>query len=172
MAAETGRTDRRGTARRRPPRFARGLMIASALALLTAPRAAAQPAVPQGEWLMDGRVAVQVFECEGLMCGRIVWLAVPRDLAGDLNLDRKNPVPALRNRKLSGLTILWGLRPTGANRWADGWFYNPDDGKTYSVKAQLKSDDVIVARIYVGLPLLGQTKTLARAPHGVSEGWC
>lgn len=54
----------------------------------------------------------------------------------------------------------------------DGWFYNPDEGKTYSVKAQLEFDDVIVARIYVGLPLLGQTKTLAWAAHGVSEVWC
>lgn len=121
---------------------------------------------------MDGRVAVQIFQCEGLMCGRIIWLRVARDPQGALNLDKKNPVPALRQRKLCGLTILWGLRPTGSNRWVDGWFYNPDDGKTYSVTAQLESDDVIVARIYVGVPLFGKTKTLARVPHGVSEGWC
>lgn len=173
MAAHHGGRDP-GRARRRglQARPARALALAAALAVAAPPHAFAQPAVPQGEWLMDGRVAVQVFECEGLMCGRIVWLAVPRDPAGELNLDRKNPAPALRHRKLCGLTILWGLRPTGVNRWVDGWFYNPDDGKTYSVKAQLKSDDVIVARIYVGLPLLGQTKTLARVPHGVSEGWC
>jgi uncharacterized protein (DUF2147 family) len=142
------------------------------IALLVAPDARSQPAVPQGVWLMDGRVAVQIFECEGLMCGRIVWLRVPRDPQGQLNLDKKNPVPALRARKLCGLTILWGLRPEGPNRWVDGWFYNPDDGKSYSVKAQLKSDDVIVARIYVGVPILGKTKALIRVPHDTSEGWC
>jgi uncharacterized protein (DUF2147 family) len=142
------------------------------VALLAAPSAMSQPAVPQGVWLMDGRVAVQIFECEGLMCGRIVWLLVPRDPQGLLDRDKNNPVAALRQRKLCGLTILWGLRPTGSNRWVDGWFYNPDDGKAYSVTAQLKSDDVISARIYAGIPLLGKTKTLARVPHDTTEGWC
>lgn len=130
------------------------------------------PAVPEGVWLMDGRVAVQIFRCEGLMCGRIVWLEARQNPHTLANLDEKNPVPALRTRKLCGLTILWGLRPTGPNRWADGWFYNPEDGKSYSVTARLKSPDVIVARIYVGVPLLGKTKTLARVPHDTTEGWC
>lgn len=121
---------------------------------------------------MDGRVAVQIFECEGLMCGRIVWLKVPRDPQGLLDRDKRNPVPALRERKLCGLTILWGLRPKGSNLWVDGWFYNPDDGKSYSVNARLESDDVIVARAYVGLPIFGKTKTLARVTHDTSEGWC
>ncbi|HEX5376049.1 MAG TPA: DUF2147 domain-containing protein [Solirubrobacterales bacterium] len=143
-----------------------------AATMLVAPSAASDPAVPQGEWLMDGRVAVQVFECEGMMCGRIIWLLAPRDPEGLPKMDKNNPVASLRQRRLCGLTILWGLRPAGANRWVDGWFYNPDDGKAYSVTAQLKSDNVIVARIYAGLPIFGKTKTLARVPHGLSEGWC
>jgi uncharacterized protein (DUF2147 family) len=147
-------------------------LIVAVLALLVAPRGRSQPAVPQGVWLMDGRVAVQIFECEGLMCGRIVWLLVPRNPQGQLNLDKKNPVPALRRRKLCGLTIIWGMRPAGSNRWVEGWFYNPDDGKAYSVTAQLKSDDVIVARICAGVPIFGKAKTLARVAHETSEGWC
>jgi hypothetical protein len=42
---------------------------------------------------MDGRVAVQIFECEGRMCGRIVWLMVPRNPQGQLNLDKKIRFP-------------------------------------------------------------------------------
>lgn len=160
----------RSRAPRRPRRI---VLLVLAIAWLIAPPAMAQaPAVPQGVWLMEGRVAVQIFECEGLMCGRIVWLQVPRDPEGLLDRDKNNPVPALQQRKLCGLTILWGLRPTGSNRWVDGWFYNPDDGKAYSVTAQLKSDDVIIARIYVGLPLFGKTKTLARVVHETTDGWC
>ncbi len=68
--------------------------------------------------------------------------------------------------------MLWNLHPVGPDRWREGWFYNPDDGKTYRVSARLKSDDVMVARIYVGIPLFGQTKTLVRVPQGVTEGWC
>jgi uncharacterized protein (DUF2147 family) len=139
---------------------------------LSAPCAVAQPAVPDGVWLIDGRVAVQIYDCASLMCGRILWLKVPRNAIGQLDRDKHNPHPALRERELCGLTMIWNLHPDGLNRWKDGWFYNPDDGGTYRVSAQLKSDDVILARIYLGVPLFGRTKTLARVPHGVSEGWC
>jgi len=132
----------------------------------------AQAAVPPGVWLVDGKAAVQIYDCSGLMCGRIVWLHVPRNALGQLDRDKHNPDPALRDRQLCGVTMLWNLHQTGVNRWKDGWFYNPDDGKTYRVSAQLKSDDVLIARIYVGTPLFGRTKTLARVPHGVLEGWC
>jgi hypothetical protein len=32
--------------------------------------------VPEGTWLLANRVAIQVFECSGLLCGKIVWLAL------------------------------------------------------------------------------------------------
>jgi uncharacterized protein (DUF2147 family) len=152
-------------------RLSRSALAAAAFAV-GPPSAAAEPAVPQGVWLIDGKAAVRVFDCNGLMCGRIAWLVVPRNALGQLDRDKHNPDPALRDRQLCGVTMLWNLRLDGPNRWRDGWFYNPDDGKTYRVSAQLKSDDVIIARIYVGTPLFGRTKTLARVPQGVSPGWC
>jgi uncharacterized protein (DUF2147 family) len=106
------------------------------------------------------------------MCGRILWLKVPRNAQGELDKDKRNPNVALRERRLCGLTILWNLQPDGSDGWKDGWFYNPDDGKTYRVMAQLKSNDEIVARIYVGVPLFGKTKVLSRVPQGASAGWC
>jgi uncharacterized protein (DUF2147 family) len=139
---------------------------------LAAPRAMAQTADPMGVWLIDGKAAVQVFDCAGLLCGRIVWLLVPRDPRGQLLNDEKNPVLALRMRPLCGPTIIWGLHPAGPDRWQAGWFYNPDDGKTYRLSALLKSADVFVTRIYSGIPILGKTKTLLRIPRGAAEGWC
>jgi uncharacterized protein (DUF2147 family) len=96
-------------------------------------------ATPEGVWLIDGKAAVQIFDCRGLLCG---------------------------------LTILWGLRFAGPGRWDDGWLYNPDNGRTYRVSAQLSSDDLIVARVYLGVPFFGETKRLLRVAHGTSEGWC
>jgi uncharacterized protein (DUF2147 family) len=136
------------------------------------PRTAAWADTPQGQWLIDGRVVVQIFDCGVKMCGRILWLKVPRNPQGQLDQDNKNPNTALRNRQLCGLTILWNLQPDGSDRWKDGWFYNPDDGKTYRVTAQLKSSTEMVARIYVGMPLFGATKVLTRVPRGTSAGWC
>ena len=134
--------------------------------------ATASSATAEGLWLIDQRAAVQIYHCAGLMCGRILWLRVSRNALGQLDRDCRNPNPALRTRELCGLTMLWNLRPDGPNRWKDGWFYNPDDGETYRVSAQLKSDDMLVARIYLGTPLFGQTRRLARVPHGVAAGWC
>ena len=121
---------------------------------------------------MDSQVAVQIFECGDLLCGRIVWLVIPRDAKGALNRDLRNPDVKLRGRLLCGLTVLWGLHPVGDDSWERGWFYNPLDGNTYRVSAKLKSPDLIVARIYRGIPLFGKTKTLQRVVHGTVEGWC
>ncbi|HTH49226.1 MAG TPA: DUF2147 domain-containing protein [Candidatus Limnocylindria bacterium] len=143
-----------------------------AVVILTCPGAVATETLPDGVWLMDGRVALQIFNCGGLLCGRILWLQIPRDPQGQLSHDKRNPDPALRARRLCGLTILWALRSDGRNRWEGGWLYNPDDGKTYRVSAKLSSPDLIVARVYLGIPFFGETKTLARVPHGTAEGWC
>jgi uncharacterized protein (DUF2147 family) len=147
------------------------LLVATVIALV-APGVLASTDIPQGVWLIDKKAAVQIFGCNGLLCGRILWLQSPRGPAGQLSQDKKNRNPALRQRPLCGLTMLWGLRASGPDRWEGGRFYNPEDGKTYDVSAHLKSADMLVARIYLGMPALGKTKVLHRVTHGTSEGWC
>ena len=148
------------------------IFLIAALGLLASSHTTSGAAVPQGVWLMDARVAVQIYNCADLLCGRILWLQIPRDPQGELDRDKNNPDPALRQRHLCGLTVLWNLRPAGSQRWRGGWFYDPENGRTYNVSAQLKSADVLIARVYLGIPLFGETKTLIRVPHGTSKGWC
>lgn len=128
--------------------------------------------VPKGVWLIKGEAAVEIFECNNLLCGRILWLEAPRDSLGQLKRDKKNPNSALRQRELCGLIVLWGLRSTTPNRWDDGWFYYPDSGRTYNAKLELTSSDALVAHFYLGTSVVGETKTLSRVLHGTSEGWC
>jgi uncharacterized protein (DUF2147 family) len=125
-----------------------------------------------GAWLMGTKVAIQFFECGNMVCGRVIWLKESLDPQGLLKRDKLNPDPALRHRQVCGPTIIWNLHPTGPTQWQNGWFYNPDDGSTYSVKMDLQSADVISARIYRGFSLLGKTKALVRVPVGISAGWC
>ena len=153
-------------------RPSRAALLLAVLMLLAVPCTVARAATPDGVWLMDGKVAVQIFTCSDRLCGRILWLQTPRDVQGVLDRDKHNPDPTLRQRGLCGLTILWNLQPDGSNRWKDGWFYNPDDGQTYKVTAELTPSDQIMARIYTLLPLLGKTKILQRVLHGTSDGWC
>jgi uncharacterized protein (DUF2147 family) len=139
---------------------------------ISIPRALAAGAVPLGVWLMGTKVAIQIFDCTGMLCGRVIWLKAPLDPQGLLKRDKLNPDPALRDRQVCGPTIIWNVRPGGDNSWEGGWFYNPDDGTTYRVSMELKSPDVISARIYLGIPIFGKTRTLVRIPMGTSAGWC
>jgi uncharacterized protein (DUF2147 family) len=128
---------------------------------------------PQGTWLIDdASAAVQISDCGGTLCGRIVWLRRSRDSEGHLRRDDNNHVPGLRQRPLCGMTVLWGLLPSGTDRWDSGWFYSPDHGTTYQVSAHLQSADTLIARIYLGIPLFGETRALLRVPRATSEGWC
>jgi hypothetical protein len=103
---------------------------------------------------------LEIFDCTGLLCGRIVWLRKARNTAGRPVQDDENPDPTFRRHPPCGLMILHGLRPGGRDHWNSGSLYNPDDGQTYGVSAKLCSPDVLVVRIYDGVPLFGETKTL------------
>lgn len=162
---ERSRTPRRGVC-------AAWLALILSLLCLVPPTAASSAAVPDGVWLMAAKVAMQIYDCGGLLCGRIVWLQHPRDSAGQLVRDKENPDPASRQRALCGQTVLWALRPAGPGLWKGGWLYNPDDGKTYRIRAELVSEDTFVARIYLGIPLFGENRTLRRVPRLSTEGWC
>jgi uncharacterized protein (DUF2147 family) len=140
------------------------------LIVLHSPPAAS--AVPEGTWLLDDRVAVEVFECSGLLCGRIVWLVRPRNPAGQPDLDHLNPDPSLRQRHLCGLTIIWGLQPDSPGRWSSGWLYDPQDGVTYDITAELTAPNTISARVYRGVPLFGRTEILVRDPELTFDGRC
>lgn len=88
-------------------RAARAGSLVIALTFFVVPGAAASAMVPDGAWLIDGTGgAVQIFDCDGLLCGRIIWLWTAGDIAGRPASDKKNPDPAFRQRLLCGLTIL------------------------------------------------------------------
>ena len=128
--------------------------------------------VPEGTWLLANRVAIQVFDCSGLLCGKIIWLARSRTPAGRPDVDHLNTDPKLRQRPLCGLTILWGPRPNGPGHWSNGWLYDPHDGHTYNVTAGVSSPNRISARVYRGVPFFGRTEMLIRDPQLSSHGHC
>ena len=132
------------------------------LLLMTAVALPASSTVPGGTWMFANRVALQIFDCSGLLCGKIVWLLRPDNAAGQPDLDHLNPDPALRQRHLCGLTIIWGMQSNGQDQWSNGWLYDPKDGITYNVTAELTSPSIITARVYRGIPLLGRTEILVR----------
>jgi uncharacterized protein (DUF2147 family) len=122
-----------------------------------------------GYWTTQDKDAVfEIYRCGVEYCGKIVQMDEPsyppedKDLAGLPKMDRKNPDPGLRSRKLLGLTILERFGYDGGNAWS-GRVYNPEDGRTYSCKLSIDGGgDRLKVRGYVGLTLLGRTQTWTR----------
>jgi len=139
---------------------------------LAAPAPTLAEDAPSRVWLLPVRAAVQIYDCEQLLCGRIVWMHHPLNSAGEPDLDKKNPDETLRARALCGLTVLKGLAPAGQDRWTGGSLYNPDDGRTYHFSGVLKSPDIFVARVYLGAPLFGRTLTWKRVAELTADGGC
>lgn len=127
---------------------------------------------PYGVWMIENEVALEILDCNGLLCGRIVYLRIPRDETGALKREQENPRAGLRPRLMCGMTVLEDLRPAGPDNWDLGRFYDPRDGGRYSIAMKLISRNVIVARIYSGSRLNGQSQTLLRVPRLKSVGWC
>lgn len=117
----------------------------------------------------DGRAKIEIFHCGGNYCGRIVWLRQPdypaddpRGMGGTPRVDRDNPNPALRSRRLLGLQFMEGFTYGGAHSWEKGSIYDPESGKTYKSKMMLVSPHRLELRGYVGIPLFGRTTIWTR----------
>ena len=105
-----------------------------------------------GTWKVENLV-VRVYDCEQQVCGRIVWI---KEVA--------------KRRSQCGRTIIWGLAPSAQNEWTGGAILDPNDGKTYRLSASYKPDGTLHARIFEGIPLLGETKILNRVDIRNYEG--
>jgi len=81
-----------------------------------------------GVWKTAEDGAVEIYACGAAVCGRLA--PSPALPAGSGQTDSLNKDPALRERKLLGLTIITGMSG-GPPRWVGGAIYNPRDGHTY-----------------------------------------
>jgi uncharacterized protein (DUF2147 family) len=132
-------------------------LVAMVCAGLSSSALAADPA---GDWMVADKVAVvRVAPCgpDGpALCGNIVWTK------GPARADRNNPDPAKRSRSTMGMGILIDMRPTEANRW-EGEIYNAEDGKNYSGRISLVSENVLrIEGCVLGILCGGQNWTRAK----------
>ena len=101
--------------------------------------AAGQAAKPDpiGDWLVsDATAIIRIARCADALCGNVAWTKNPG------GVDENNPDPAKRNRPIMGLPILLAMKPASDGRW-EGEVYNAENGKTYTSRIWLKSDDVL-----------------------------
>jgi uncharacterized protein (DUF2147 family) len=110
-----------------------------------------------GEWWTEGKEGrIRFVRSEdGTYTGILVG-------GNDPGTDVNNKDPALRKRPLLGSVLMWHLCPDDGE-YVDGYVYNPRNGKTYRMKAELTGKTTLRIRGYLGIALLGQSQTWTRA---------
>jgi uncharacterized protein (DUF2147 family) len=115
---------------------------------------AAAAASPVGVWMdHTGRGAVEITDCGGKLCGRIVWLKDARHNDG------------------CNFQILGDVKPIGANKWDKGWIVDPekDPKKRYDVEITPIGDQKLKVMGYMGMKFLSETMTWTRAPADLKK---
>lgn len=108
----------------------------------------------KGKWFTEaGDAQVEIYESNGTVNGKIVWLAKGPDTKDIHNKDEK-----LRSRKLMGANILSGLTKK-KDKWEGGRIYNPKNGKDYKCSIWMEGNKLKV-RGYIGF--LYETQTWTR----------
>ena len=123
-----------------------------------------------GKWWNEEKDAqIEIYPCEGKLCGKIIWLKEPnypdndpKGRGGKPKIDRENPDASQRERTLLGMNLVWGFTPSGENLWEGGFIYNPRDGKTYKCKLTLENPERLKVRGFIGLSLIGKTNIWTR----------
>lgn len=141
--------------------FVIATMLASALAA-AGQVVAAERADFTGVWLTDkGDGATEIRPCGDGLCGYIYSILAVPDPSLPVR-DNRNEKAELRKRPLCGLQIMGGLKKVSSDAWGDGWVYDPETGKSYSVEITLAGKTLAV-RGYIGTKLMGKTVQWSRA---------
>lgn len=120
---------------------------------------------PRGLWLTEGGDAkIQIWDQNGKLYGKIVWLKNPLGQNGKPKADLNNPKESLRNRPILGLPLLMDLKPVGSDQYEGGRIYDPKSGKTYDCQMEQLSAQTLSIRGYLGISLLGRTQKWQRVP--------
>lgn len=111
----------------------------------------------------DGRSLIKVDKIGNKFYGRIVWLLEPKDENGNPRTDVNNPDESLRETPLKGYRILKDFQfDEEENLWVDGTIYDPKNGSTYNCKIELKDENTIEVRGFIGASVFGRTDVWTR----------
>ena len=140
------------------------LIVAAAAALASA---SAMAATPAGLWKTiddntgNVRSLIRITQVNGEYNGTIEKLFRTPDQDQNPKCDKCEG--ALKDKPITGMTILTGLRQDG-NEFADGQILDPENGKVYSSKASLDDNGKkLEVRGFIGVSLFGRSQTWVRA---------
>ena len=117
-----------------------------------------------GSWKNgEGTGIISIYKNGDKYQGKITWLKEPNDPKTDKpKTDINHPEEKNHSRPVLGLVNMWGFKYTDKNEWTGGKIYDPKNGKTYSCKIAMESNNVIKVRGFIGVSLIGRTDTWTR----------
>ena len=128
------------------------LTTAATAAVLVSAASANESPDPRGVWIdHTGRGAVEIMDCDGALCGRVVWLK-----------DAKN-------EEACGVQILGDVQPAGRGVWDKGWIYDPEQDAKFSVELKPIGSDKLRVLGYLGTKLFSETMVWQRAPANLQR---
>lgn len=93
----------------------------------------------------NGESHIRFYDCDGRLCGELVWFANLEREPERAHIDHSNPDPELRGRPLQGIRLLWGFARDG-EEWNDGNIYRPRNGQIYEADIRELGEDKIEIR--------------------------
>ncbi len=111
----------------------------------------------------NGRSRIKIEKIGTKFYGKIVWLKEPNDpTSKQPKVDKNNPDTAMRNVPLKGYRILKDFVYAQNKEWNEGTIYDPENGKTYNCVINMKNDDAVDIRGYIGIKTFGRTDSWKR----------
>jgi uncharacterized protein (DUF2147 family) len=123
-----------------------------AFPLVLMPGAVSAASSPLGTWIdHTGRGAVEITDCNGALCGRVVWVKDTSDEDG------------------CNMQIIGNVKPVAGGKWDGGWIYDPERRSKFDVELTPIGDQKLKVHGYAGMKLFGETMTWTRAPADLKK---
>lgn len=125
---------------------------------------------PVGNWTTisdktdKARSVIKIWKSKGELYGKVIKIyKEPGDTGKCVNCSGK-----FKDKKVDGLTIMWGLEQTGVREWRKGKILDPKSGHIYSCELHVAPDgQSLEVRGYIGFSLFGRNQTWLRdVPNG------
>ncbi|WP_428328942.1 DUF2147 domain-containing protein [Mucilaginibacter sp.] len=123
-----------------------------------------------GRWeSTEKNLIVQVYMEDGKFRAKILWYNDTEGKPMDYWTDERNPNPALRSRKILGLSVLTNLTyHPETNSWEDGVIYDSKHGREWNSSAYLDKKGELKVKGYWHFKFIGKTMTFTRITAGES----
>lgn len=110
-----------------------------------------------------GKARIKIEKIGTKYFGKIVWLKEPLNPeTQQKKTDKNNPEESLRTKPVLGLRVLKDFEGKEKNTWENGTIYDPENGSTYNCKIEMKDNNTLEIRGYIGVPTFGRTDVWKR----------